>query len=187
MPDISHHGLPVMSKSDFSQFTHAQLNNQVDLIEDGLCIQQRQKYDIVDSGSILNYTTRTMKLTRGKLMNQDNWTDWQVSKYLQLNQYDAQGMFGNPVAAVDDNAIFHLVWTYSIKAVDGRKKACCICDGSSRSGSIQVLDKTYANCVEQTSSCIFYAIAAAENLHVFGADVSNAFAEAPPPKQGFYI
>jgi hypothetical protein len=27
----------------------------------------------------------------------------------------------------------------------------------------------------------------AENLIIFGADVSNAFAEAPPPKQGFYI
>ena len=34
---------------------------------------------------------------------------------------------------------------------------------------------------------MFYAIAAAENLLVYGADVSNAFAEAPPPKQGFYI
>jgi hypothetical protein len=41
--------------------------------------------------------------------------------------------------------------------------------------------------MEQTSSCIFYAIAAAKNLLVFGANVSNSFAEAPPPKQGFYI
>jgi hypothetical protein len=41
--------------------------------------------------------------------------------------------------------------------------------------------------VDQTSARLFYAIAAAENLMVYGADVSNAFAEAPPPKQGFYI
>jgi hypothetical protein len=41
--------------------------------------------------------------------------------------------------------------------------------------------------VNQTSACLFYGIAAAENLIVYGADVSNAFAEAPPPKQGFYI
>jgi len=47
--------------------------------------------------------------------------------------------------------------------------------------------ETYANCVNQTSSRLFYAVAAAENLLIFGADVSNAFAEAPPPKQGFYI
>ncbi len=47
--------------------------------------------------------------------------------------------------------------------------------------------QTYANCVDQTSSRMFYAIAAAENLLIYGADVSNAFAEAPPLKQGFYI
>jgi hypothetical protein len=34
---------------------------------------------------------------------------------------------------------------------------------------------------------MFYALAAAENMQVWGADVGNAFAEAPPPKQGFYI
>jgi hypothetical protein len=34
---------------------------------------------------------------------------------------------------------------------------------------------------------MFYAIAAAENLLVYGVDVSNAFTEAPPPKQGFFI
>jgi hypothetical protein len=28
---------------------------------------------------------------------------------------------------------------------------------------------------------------AAENFFIFGADVSNSFAKAPPPKQGFYI
>jgi hypothetical protein len=50
-----------------------------------------------------------------------------------------------------------------------------------------ILDKTYANCVEQTSSRLFYVISVAENLLIYGADVSNAFAKAPPPKQGFFI
>ncbi len=50
-----------------------------------------------------------------------------------------------------------------------------------------MLDETYANCYDQTSERLFYAIAAAENMLIFGADVSNAFAEAPPPKQGFYV
>ena len=49
------------------------------------------------------------------------------------------------------------------------------------------LAETYANCVEQTSARLFYAVAAAENLLIFGADVSNAFAKAPPPKQPFFI
>ncbi len=37
------------------------------------------------------------------------------------------------------------------------------------------------------SSRLFYAIVAAENLLIIGADVSNAFVEAPPLKQGFFI
>jgi hypothetical protein len=128
-----------------------------------------------------------MKLTRGKLLQQDDWTDWQEPEYLQLDQYDTQGMFGNPVAPTDKDVIFHLVWTYAVKAVGGHKKARCVCDGSTCSGMVHVLAETYANCVNQMSACLFYAVAAAENLLVFGADVSNAFAEAPPPKQGFFI
>ena len=56
-----------------------------------------------------------------------------------------------------------------------------------RSGQAKILDEAYTNCVDQTSSRLFYAILAAENPLIYGADVSNAFAEAPPPKQGFYI
>ncbi len=41
-------------------------------------------------------------------MNQDDWTNWQASEFLQLDQYDAQGMFGNPVSIKDNDAIFLL-------------------------------------------------------------------------------
>ena len=129
-----------------------------------------------------------MKLTPGKLIQQENWNDWRESEYLQLNQYNAQGMFGTPVAASEGDAIFHLVWSYNIKAVGGRKKARCVgCDGSTHSGQVLVLAKTYANCIDQTSARLFYAVAAAENMLIFGTDVSNAFAKAPPPKQPFFI
>ena len=53
--------------------------------------------------------------------------------------------------------------------------------------NFRVLDYTHANCVDHTASRLFYAISAAENYMIFGGDVSNAFSEAPPPKQGFYI
>ncbi len=85
----------------------------------------------------------------------------------------------------EDADVFHLVWTYNIKALDRRKKAQCVCDGSPRAGQACILDEMYANCVDQTSSRLFFAIAAAENSLIYGADISNAFAEAPPPKQGF--
>jgi hypothetical protein len=186
-PDISSSGLPIMSTQDFSQITHDQLNNRVDLTEDSLRVLRTQAYNIVESGDVRQYVTRVMRLTRGKLLRQNDWPDWQASEFLQLDQYDAQGMFGDPVAVDKEDAVFFLVWTYGIKTLDGRKKARCVCDGSSRSGTVKVLDETYANCVDQTSSRLFYAISAGENLLVFGADVSNAFAEAPPPKQGFYV
>jgi hypothetical protein len=128
-----------------------------------------------------------MRLTRGRLIQQEDWNDWQHSDFLQLNQYSNQGCFGDPMAIDKDDAVFHLVWTYNIKAIDGRKKARCICNGSSWSGSVKVLDEVYANCIDQTSSRLFYAVSAAKNLLIFGSDVCNAFAEAPLPKQGFFI
>ena len=72
-----------------------------------------------------------MRLTRGQLLKQDDWKDWQNSEYLQLNQYWDQGCLDMPTAVDQDDAVFYLVWTYNIKAVDGRKKTRCVCDGSS--------------------------------------------------------
>ena len=74
-PVISNKGLPIMSTSDFSQFTNDQLNNWIDLLEDGLRIQHKRLYDIVESADVLNYTTRVMKLMRGKILRQDDWSD----------------------------------------------------------------------------------------------------------------
>jgi hypothetical protein len=79
-PDISNTGLPIMSKSDFSQLTHDQLNNQVDLLEDGLRVLRTRKYNIVESGDVRQYVTRVMRLTCGKLLQQDDWSNWQESE-----------------------------------------------------------------------------------------------------------
>ena len=46
---------------------------------------------------------------------------------------------------------------------------------------------TYANCIEQTGTRLFYVASAVENLIVFGSDVSNVFGEAPAPAQGAYL
>ena len=154
-----------MCNEDFSQLTHDQVNTRLDLTDNGPTFRRKPLYDIVGSGDVNNYTTRVMRLMRGRLLKQDDWTDWQDSEYLQLDQYDSQGMFGDPVLVTPDDAVFHLVWTYNVKALDGHKKARCVCDGSSRLGSVQVLDETYANCVDQTSLRLFYAVAAIEELY----------------------
>jgi hypothetical protein len=144
-------------------------------------------YEIVKEGGVLNFTTSCHKLTRRILLQQDDWTDSEQSEWKQLDQYEQQFMFGTPCPMQKHDAVFNLIWSYSVKVEDGRKKARCTCDGSTRGGAVRVLDYTHANSIDQTGSRIFYALSAVENYLVFGSDVSNAFGEAPPPKQGFFI
>jgi hypothetical protein len=191
-PELSHglsnKGLPLLRHNQIPQISIDQLSDcwtpPCPTLDDA---PKHPTYDVVINGNIRNVFTKVMKLTRGKLMKQDDWSEWNKSEHLQLDQYDKQFMFGDPVDAKDASAIFHLVWTYVVKELDGCKKARCVCNGSSHSGQVRVLDHTYANCVDRTRSRIFYAISAAENMLVYGANVSNAFAEAPAPKQGFFI
>ena len=112
-----------------------------------------------------------MKLTRGKLLKDERWVEWQHSEYLQLNQYNKQGMFGVPCYVTKPDATLNLVWTYNIKELDRRKKARYACDGSPQAGQTRVLNFTYANCVDHTSSRLFYAISAGENPMVFAQAV----------------
>jgi hypothetical protein len=128
-----------------------------------------------------------MRLTWGKLLKQQNWHYWQDLEFLQLDQFFTQGMLGDPWAVTSEEAVFNLVWTYNIKALDGCKKKRCTCGGSPQSGMVCILDKTYANCVKQTSSHLFHAISAAEYLLIYGTNVLNAFAKALLLKQGFFI
>jgi hypothetical protein len=183
-PDISNRGVPIMSRDNFSQFTHNQLNHHHDLLHNSPCSRRIHLYDITFSGNVRNYTTWVMHLTCGCLLRQDDWSNWQHLEYLQLDQYFDQDCFGNPTSIDKDDTVFHLVWTYNIKALDGRKKARCVCNGLSRSNLVKVLNKIYANCVDQTSSHLFYAVVTAKNLLVYGSNVCNAFAKAPPQKQG---
>ena len=94
------------------------------------------------------------KLTRGKLLKANDWSDWQKAEWEQLDQFNTQGMFGSPTRIDSTEATFYLIWTYAVKTLDGRKKARCTCDGSPRAGQARVLDHTYANCVDHTSSCL---------------------------------
>jgi hypothetical protein len=143
--DISNKGLPIISSAPFSQQTHDQINRRWDFTSVAEHLRQAPPYNVVGSGDVLNYVTRVMKLTHGKLLRQDDWSEWQTSEFLQLDQYDSQDMFGSPEAVESNEAVFNLVWSYGIKALDARKKARCTCDGSPRSGQVCILDETYAN------------------------------------------
>eukprot|EP00985_Skeletonema_marinoi_P013591 scaffold6767_cov108-Skeletonema_marinoi.AAC.6 len=97
-----------------------------------------------------------------------------------------QGMFGK--GSWDERFSYAVDIWYVVKEVDGRKKARCVCDGSTRAGQVVVLDHTYANRPDQTwLSHILCYRCAAENHVVYGADATNAFGEAGAPKQGFNL
>ena len=123
-------------------------------------VSSRVSWIAIDEGGVLNRVTRANQLTRGKLMKQDDWTDWESSEFLQLDQYEKQMMFGTPVHVTSQSAVFNLVLSYDIKVDDGRKKARFMCDGSTRAGQVRVLDHTYASFVDHTSGRLFYSIAA---------------------------
>ena len=173
-----------------ARFAFAEVRNSLSsegvpqLYFDQLAIIQKHLTDI--GATARKAAVSAKKLTRRHLKTLPDWDDWEQSEFKQLDQYWEQGMFGDPIPAPPGADIFFWVWAYSIKELDQRKKARGVCDGSSR-GSVKTLDHTYAACVDQTGSRLFYSICALEDKQAFGADVGNAFAEAPGPKQTFFM
>ena len=47
--------------------------------------------------------------------------------------------------------------------------------------------ETYATCVAQPACRLYWVITVSEGLISLGADVGNAFAEAPPPVEPLYM
>jgi hypothetical protein len=79
-------------------------------------------YELVEDGGVLNLTTACHKLMRRVLLQQDDWDEWEQSEWKQLDAYEKQFMFGTPILRKKDFTVFNLIWTYMIKAEDGRKK-----------------------------------------------------------------
>jgi hypothetical protein len=100
----------------------------------------RQIGQLSFDGEVFNFISHAMHLTCGKLIKTLEWGEWQQSEYTMLDQCKDQGLFGAPVAVTSTAAIFNLMWTYVVKELDKRKKACCTCDGSSHGGQVRVLN-----------------------------------------------
>ena len=128
-------------------------------------------------------------LTRPTLMKRPDWSKWEASEFLQLDQYERQRMFSPPgpyPKDVPNPNILPMIWVYLIK-VDGRYKARCVANGAPHLKGSITLSQTYAACLEQSGCRIFWALAAAKNKIIYGADAANAFAEAPPPKSRLWL
>ena len=126
------------------------------------------------------------KLTRRKLKMLDTWHEWKQSEMKQLNQYHDQNMFGSPCPLPIGANVLDLIWTYAVKD-DGTKKARCVCNGQPRFKGTVIFGYTFAKMLDHVASRIFWAIAAAKNLIVRGADASNTFAEASAPKLPLFV
>ena len=128
------------------------------------------------------------KLTRRILKKSQDWDDWFKSEEKQLDAYEKQEMFGKPCRLPKNANVLDFLWTYIVKLDrDKTKKARCVCNGApGRRGSV-TLGKTYAASLDQTAAKVFWAICAHHNYKIYGADVTNAFAEAPPPKAPLYM
>jgi len=64
-PDISRHGLPIISSEPFS---YAQLNDRWEFSTVASHLSKKPTYDLIDSGEVLNVVTRVMRLTKGPVV-----------------------------------------------------------------------------------------------------------------------
>ena len=129
---------------------------------------------------------KSKKLTRRILKELPNWKEWKLAEKTQLDLYETQNMFGQPIPRPKEGNILHLLWAYKIKD-DARLKARCVCNGNVKQKGTVTLDHTFAACLEQTGARLFYGVAAIKGLTIVGADASNAFAEAPAPKAPMFV
>jgi hypothetical protein len=133
------------------------------------------------------------KLTRKRLLDSPDWPKFKGSEWVQLNKYNKQGMFGEPCPRPtdEDTVVLPWVWSYlykldPVKLVDVEKSRGT-CNGGPRYGKVITIAETYAACVEQPAHRLTWALIAALNYIGLGVDIGNAFAEAPPPKDPFFM
>jgi hypothetical protein len=133
------------------------------------------------------------KLTRKRLLHTPDWPQFKGSEWVQLNKYHKQGMFGEPCPRPTDpeTVILPWVWSYLYKldpvSLEDVEKSRGTCNGGKRYGKVITIAETYAACVEQPAHRLTWALIAALNFIGLGVDIGNAFAEAPPPKDPFFM
>jgi hypothetical protein len=72
--------------------------------------------------SVVHKAITGPKFNRCSLQKQSYWPEWRDSKWIQLYNYDKQGMFGTTCTAPIDASILFWVWLYSIKPHENNRK-----------------------------------------------------------------
>jgi hypothetical protein len=121
-----------------------------------------------------------------ELKQRSDWPEWKQSRFKMLDQYHSQSMFSAPQPLPKGANALHMLWTYFLKLC-GTRKSRMVCNGNPRQKGTVTLGHTYANALDAASERLFWSIVADEGLIAIGANVTNAFAEAPPPKAPLYL
>jgi hypothetical protein len=186
--DISNKGLLVVLLAPFLQQTHDQLNRRWDFTTVAEYLRKAPPYKVVDSGDVLNYVTCVMRLTHGKLLRQDNWCNWQASEFLQLDQYDAQKMFGLPVAVESSKALsLILSGCMASRPLTAVRKPGVHAMGLHNQDKFGFSTRHTLTVSTRPALVCSMGLGRLRALSFMGLMSPNAFTEAPSHKQGFYI
>ena len=79
--------------------------------------------ELLFEGGVMNLVTNLMKLMWKRLLCAPDWSERRQSEWTQLDQYEAQKMFGMPTKVDSEKSVFNLVWKYVVKELDQGKKA----------------------------------------------------------------
>jgi hypothetical protein len=85
---LTNKGIPLLQRDQLTQLTINQLSVSDcwdTTTNDDTSFQKDPTYKIILDGIVLNVTTKVMKLTCGKLMKQQDWSEWNQSELLQLD------------------------------------------------------------------------------------------------------
>jgi hypothetical protein len=121
------------------------------------------------------------RFTRRLLQRLPTWDKWHAAEVKQLDQFHALGMFGDPISPPPDAILLRPQWAGRVK-LDGTRRLRLCADGSPRAApALHANVETFASCLEHPVLRLFFALAAADNLIVYGGDARDAFAHSPGP------
>jgi hypothetical protein len=125
--------------------------------------------------------------TRQKLKSLSTWDKWKAGEMKQLDQMHALRMYGEPQRRPSNAIVLRIHWQYTLKRCGEQRSRNC-CDGSKRAAPLlHAVASTYSSCVEQPIQRLFFALAAQQDLQVYGGDAVDAYAHSPPPENECYV
>ena len=128
--------------------------------------------------------------TRKRLKKLSTWEEWEKGEHKQLDQFEEQGMFDDPIDPVllpKDAVILCAHWQYAVKRSGVRRSRLC-CNGSKYAApQLHAMANTWSSCVMLPVQRLFLGLSAANGLKIYGSDVKDAYAHSDKPIVATYL